>query len=52
QSLIISGIGRLVIVDGDKVELSNLHRQPLFNKDDVGLSKVEISKSKFCFCLS
>ena len=46
QSLIISGIGRLVIVDGDKVELSNLHRQPLFNKDDVGLSKVEISKSK------
>ena len=46
QSLIISGVGRLVIVDGDKVELSNLHRQPLFNKDDVGLSKVEISKSK------
>ena len=46
QSLITSGVGRLVIVDGDKVELSNLHRQPLYNKNDVGLSKVDVSKSK------
>ena len=36
QSLVISGVGRLVIVDGDKVEFSNLHRQSLYNIDDVG----------------
>jgi len=46
QSLVISGLGRLVIVDGDKVELSNLHRQSLYNIDDVGFSKAEISKIK------
>ena len=46
QSLVMSGVGRLVIVDGDKVELSNLHRQSLYNIDDVGSSKVEISKTK------
>ena len=46
QSLVISGVGRLVIVDGDKVELSNLHRQSLYNIDDVELSKVEIAKTK------
>ncbi len=46
QSLVISGVGRLVIVDGDKVEFSNLHRQSLYNIDDVGSSKVEIAKTK------
>ncbi len=34
-----SGIGRLVAVDGDRVELSNLNRQILFGEDDVGAWK-------------
>jgi len=34
QLLIISGIGYVTIMDPDKVELSNLSRQPLYSADD------------------
>lgn len=34
-----SGIGRLIGVDGDRVELSNLNRQVLFGEDDIGRFK-------------
>ncbi|HDY75970.1 MAG TPA: HesA/MoeB/ThiF family protein [Candidatus Marinimicrobia bacterium] len=44
QSLIAAGIGKLKIIDGDKVELSNLHRQPLFGVEDVGRLKVQVAK--------
>lgn len=40
-SLVLSGIERLALADGDKVELSNLHRQILFNNDDIGRPKLE-----------
>ena len=39
-----AGIGTLGIVDYDKVSLSNLHRQSLYEKSDVGKSKVLIVK--------
>ena len=42
--LISSGIGYVTIMDPDKVELSNLSRQPLYTKDDVGNFKVEVAK--------
>ena len=35
-----AGVRRLVIVDGDVVEESNLHRQILFTKNDIGTLKV------------
>jgi hypothetical protein len=35
------GVGELWLVDGDRVELSNLNRQTLYTVDDVGLLKVE-----------
>ena len=40
QYLISSGIGYLTIMDPDKVELSNLSRQPLYTEGDVGNLKV------------
>ena len=46
QSLIAAGVGKLKIIDGDKVELSNLHRQPLYGLEDVGRSKVQAAKEK------
>ena len=35
-----AGIGRLTIIDPDRVEVSNLHRQVLYGTDDLGLPKV------------
>jgi molybdopterin/thiamine biosynthesis adenylyltransferase len=41
-----AGIGSLGIVDNDKVSLSNLHRQSLYNTSDIGMFKVKITKDK------
>ena len=41
-----AGIGSLGIVDDDKVSLSNLHRQSLYNTSDIGKLKVKIAKDK------
>lgn len=38
--LACSGIGHLGIVDYDKVELNNLHRQVLFTESNIGTAKV------------
>jgi rhodanese-related sulfurtransferase len=35
-----AGIGRLLVVDHDRVEESNLHRQPLYRMSDLGQPKV------------
>ncbi|GAA0313908.1 molybdopterin-synthase adenylyltransferase MoeB [Sphingomonas oligophenolica] len=40
QYLAAAGIGRLIVIDDDVVELSNLQRQTLFGADDIGTSKV------------
>lgn len=41
--LTAAGVGRIGLVDGDTVELSNLHRQFLYSARDVGMSKVEVA---------
>ena len=41
-----SGVGKIGIVDFDKVEISNLNRQTLFGVDDLGKFKVDQAKNK------
>ncbi|MCB9202008.1 MAG: ThiF family adenylyltransferase [Flavobacteriales bacterium] len=46
QYLVASGIGNITIIDGDKVELSNLHRQVLYDENDLLNYKAEVAKRK------
>ena len=39
QYLCAAGVGRLLIVDHDRVDESNLHRQPLYRMSDLGAPK-------------
>ncbi|KTE04725.1 HesA/MoeB/ThiF family protein [Sphingopyxis sp. H115] len=41
--LAAAGVGKLTIIDDDVVELSNLHRQPLFTDADLGALKAEVA---------
>lgn len=41
QYLAAAGIGRLTVIDDDRVSLANLQRQTLFGTGDVGSRKVE-----------
>lgn len=43
QYLAAAGIGRLTLIDGDAVDLSNLQRQTLFTPADVGRPKAEVA---------
>jgi len=44
-----SGVGLLGIIDFDKVNLSNIHRQTLYETKDVGKFKVNVLKKKLNF---
>jgi molybdopterin/thiamine biosynthesis adenylyltransferase len=44
--LAAAGVGMIGIVDADKVELTNLHRQIIHHTADLGLEKVKSAKTK------
>jgi len=46
QYLAAAGVGRLGIVDGDLIEASNLHRQPLYGPADIGRAKAQIAAER------
>jgi len=46
QYLAGAGVGHLTILDGDRVEATNLHRQPLFTPADVGCWKAEVAAER------
>lgn len=46
QYLAAAGIGRIGIIDGDRVDESNLHRQILYTLDDVGRWKTEVARER------
>ena len=41
---VIIPIGTLNIIDGDRIELTNLHRQHMYSLSDIGKKKVKIAK--------
>lgn len=46
MTLVAAGVGNVVFSDGDKVELSNLTRQTLFDESAVGRPKVEVAAER------
>ena len=46
ESLVRAGIGTIGLIDDDIVNLSNIHRQSLFNSKDVKKSKVGVAAKK------
>jgi molybdopterin/thiamine biosynthesis adenylyltransferase len=45
-TLAAAGVGRLVVVDDDVVDTSNLNRQPLFGEADVGARKAAAAAAR------
>jgi molybdopterin/thiamine biosynthesis adenylyltransferase/rhodanese-related sulfurtransferase len=45
QYLAAAGVGTLCIIDPDRVDESNLHRQPLYRMGDLGALKVEAARA-------
>ena len=41
-----AGVGNIGVIDNDKVDISNIHRQSLYNTKDVGKFKVKAVKQK------
>ena len=46
EALARSGFKKFILIDADKVDVSNLNRQILFTSDDVGKEKVLVAKER------
>lgn len=45
-NLVLSGVGKIILVDYDTIEVSNLNRQLLFREEDVGKNKAYVAKHR------
>jgi len=45
-SLACCGVGEMLLIDGDRVEESNLNRQVLYTETDIGRPKVEVAAER------
>lgn len=46
EMLVRAGFGKVLLIDADKVDKTNLHRQTLFDEKDIGKFKVDAAKKK------
>ena len=46
ESLVRAGVGTIGLIDNDIINLSNIHRQSLFNSNDIKKPKVSIAAKK------
>ena len=46
ENLVRAGIGTIGLIDNDIINLSNIHRQSLFNSKDIKKSKVSVAAKK------
>ena len=46
QYLSSAGVGAITLLDGDCIDPSNLHRQPLYGFSDIGKEKTEVAARK------
>ena len=46
ESIVRSGVGNVIIVDYDRIDISNLNRQIITNQNNIGKSKVQEMKKR------
>lgn len=46
ETLVRSGVGTIIIIDKDCVDVTNLNRQLLFTEKDIGESKVDVARKR------
>ena len=46
ETLVRSGVGTIIIIDNDCVDVTNLNRQLLFTEKDIGKSKVDVARKR------
>lgn len=46
EALVRSGINNLILIDYDKIDVSNLNRQIITNRGNIGIKKVDVAKDR------
>ena len=46
EAIVRCGVGHIVIIDADKIDITNLNRQLMTNHDNIGLYKVDVLEER------